>query len=208
MNRSTRTRLWSPRDGFPGSGLPSRRHPSLDRGNAGQLPGLESAGIAGDIAIITVAALLGGLLAHRLRLPVLLGYIFAGIVVGPNTGGPTVVHFEDVEVLADIGVALLLFTVGLEFPVERLAPVRRIALIGTPIQLLATAGFGFGLGRLLGWDWQSCSWLMPRRSSTMVVLKLLADRGLTGTCPQSYRHPDHPDLAVILMLILLPAAET
>lgn len=166
-------------------------------------------GIAGDIAIITVAALLGGLLAHRLRLPVLLGYIFAGIVVGPNTGGPTVVHFEDVEVLADIGVALLLFTVGLEFPVERLAPVRRIALIGTPIQLLATAGFGFGLGRLLGWDWQSCLWFgcLSAVSSTMVVLKLLADRGLTGTLSSRVMTAILiiQDLAVIPMLILLPA---
>jgi len=166
-------------------------------------------GIAGDIAIITVAALLGGLLAHRLRLPILLGYIVAGIVVGPNTGGPTVVHFEDVEVLADIGVALLLFTVGLEFPVERLAPVRRIALIGTPIQLLATTGFGFGLGHLLGWDWQSCLWFgcLSSVSSTMVVLKLLADRGLTGTLSSRVMTAILiiQDLAVIPMLILLPA---
>jgi CPA2 family monovalent cation:H+ antiporter-2 len=166
-------------------------------------------GIAGDIAIITVAALLGGLLAHRLRLPVLLGYIFAGILVGPNTGGPTVVHIEDVEVLADIGVALLLFTVGLEFPVERLAPVRRIALIGTPIQLLATIVFGFGLGRLLGWDWQSSLWFgcLSALSSTMVVLKLLADRGLMGTLSSRVMTAILiiQDLAVIPMLILLPA---
>ncbi len=166
-------------------------------------------GIAGDIAIITVAALLGGLLAHRLRLPVLLGYIVAGIAVGPNTGGPTVVHFEDVEVLADIGVALLLFTVGLEFPVERLAPVRRIALIGTPIQLLVSAGFGFGLGQVLGWDWHSCLWFgcLSSVSSTMVVLKLLADRGLTGTLSSRVMTAILiiQDLAIIPMLILLPA---
>lgn len=166
-------------------------------------------GIAGDIAIITVAALLGGLLAHRLRLPVLLGYIVAGVAVGPHTGGPTVVHFEDVEVLADIGVALLLFTVGLEFPIERLAPVRRIALVGTPLQLLLSGTFAFGLGRLLGWDWPSSLWFgcLTSVSSTMVVLKLLSERGLMGTLSSRVMTAILivQDVAVIPMLILLPA---
>ncbi len=168
-------------------------------------------GIAGDIAIITVAALLGGLLAHRLRLPVLLGYIVAGIAVGPHTGGPTVVHFEDVEVLADIGVALLLFTVGLEFPVERLAPVRRIALVGTPLQLLLSGTYAFGLGRLMGWDWPSSLWFgcLTSVSSTMVVLKLLSERGLMGTLSSRVMTAILivQDVAVIPMLILLPATK-
>ncbi len=60
-------------------------------------------GIAGDIAIILVAALLGGLVAQRLGLPLILGYIVAGIVVGPNTGGPTVGEVHDIELLAEIG---------------------------------------------------------------------------------------------------------
>jgi len=166
-------------------------------------------GIAGDIAIITVAALLGGLLAHRLHLPVLLGYIVAGIAVGPHTGGPTVVHFEDVEVLADIGVALLLFTVGLEFPIERLAPVRRIALVGTPLQLLLSGAFAFGLVRVLGLDWPSSLWFgcLTSVSSTMVVLKLLSDRGLMGTLSSRVMTAILivQDVAVIPMLILLPA---
>ena len=166
-------------------------------------------GIAGDIAIISLAALLGGLLASRLRLPVLLGYIAAGVAVGPHTAGPTVVHPDDVELLADLGVALLLFTVGLEFPVERLAPVRGIALLGTPLQMLFSTAFGFGLGRLLGWDWHSSLWFgsLCSLSSTMVVLKILSERGLMGTLSSGVMTAILivQDLAVIPMMILLPA---
>ena len=94
-------------------------------------------GIAGDIVQIVVVALVCGLIAQRLKMPALLGYIVAGILIGPNTMGPKVVYVEQIEVLADIGVALLLFSAGLEFPVEKLSPVKKIALIGTPIQILA-----------------------------------------------------------------------
>jgi len=60
-------------------------------------------GIAGDLAIILVAALLGGLIAQRLGLPLILGYIFAGVLVGPNTGGPTVGELHDIELLDGLG---------------------------------------------------------------------------------------------------------
>lgn len=166
-------------------------------------------GIAGDIALIVVAALAGGLLAHVLRLPIVLGYIVAGVFVGPHTGGPTVVELDQVEVLADLGVALLLFTVGLEFPLERLAPVRGIALVGTPLQMLLTVSFGFGLGLLLDWEWQSALWFgcLISVSSTMVVLKVLADRGLMGTLSSQVMTAILivQDLAVIPMMVLLPA---
>lgn len=92
-------------------------------------------GIAGDIAIILVAAFAGGVIARWLGLPLILGYIAAGVVVGPNTGGPTVAEIHDIELLAEIGVALLLFAIGLDFPLRELAPVKRVALIGTPIQM-------------------------------------------------------------------------
>jgi len=68
-------------------------------------------GIAADIAIILVAALLGGFLAQRLKQPLLLGYIIAGVLVGPYTGGVTVTEIHDIELLAEIGVALLLGTI-------------------------------------------------------------------------------------------------
>ncbi len=110
-------------------------------------------GIAADIAIILVAALIGGLIAQQLRQPLILGYILAGIVVGPHTGGITISNIHDIELLAEIGVGLLLFALGLEFSLKELNPVRMIALIGTPIQILLTIAFGSGIGYFLGWSW-------------------------------------------------------
>ena len=165
-------------------------------------------GIAGDLVLIVVAALLGGLVAHMLRLPVVLGYIAAGVAVGTHTGGPTLQHADDIETMADIGIALLLFTVGLEFPVERLSSIRGIALGGTSLQMLLTTALGFGLGQLLAWDWMSSLWFgcLISVSSTMVVLKLLGDQGQMGSSlgRVSMAILIVQDLAVIPMLVLLP----
>src|SRR5918998_1243630 len=105
-------------------------------------------GIAADIAIIVVAALIGGFIAQRLHQPLILGYIVAGILVGPYTGGVTVTEIHDIELLAEIGVALLLFALGIEFSLEKLQRVRRIALLGTPLQLALTIALGYGIANL------------------------------------------------------------
>lgn len=166
-------------------------------------------GIAGDIAIIVVAALMGGIVARRLGAPLILGYIFAGILVGPHTPGPTVVKREDIELLADIGVGLLLFTIGLEIPFHQLRPVQRIILLGTPLQILLTTGLGYAVGRLLGWDWVQAVWLgaLLSLSSTMVVLKTLAEQGVVHTLAGRIMLGMLivQDLAVVPLLILLPA---
>src|ERR687886_35940 len=166
-------------------------------------------GIAGDIALILVAALLGGIVAQRLGLPLILGYILAGILVGPNTGGPTVGEIEDIELLAEIGVALLLFTIGLHFPLGELAPVRRIALIGTPIQMVLTVAFGYSLGQLLGLGWTEAVWFgaLLSLSSTAVVLKTLSEQGVMGTLSSRVivGMLVVQDLAVVPLIILLPA---
>ncbi|HEU5013085.1 MAG TPA: cation:proton antiporter, partial [Roseiflexaceae bacterium] len=109
-------------------------------------------GIAADIVIVLVAALIGGYIAQRLRQPLVLGYIIAGIFIGPFTGGVTVSDIHDIELLAEIGVALLLFALGVEFNLKQLAPVRAIAFFGTPLQLLLTIGLGYGIAQLLGWE--------------------------------------------------------
>ena len=140
-------------------------------------------GIAADIAIIVVAALIGGLVAQRLRQPLILGYILAGVLVGPYTGGVTVTELHDIELLAEIGVALLLFALGLEFSLKELRPVRRIALIGTPIQLALSIGLGLGVARLLGWNWSDAIWFgaLLSLSSTMVLLRTLMNQGRLGS---------------------------
>lgn len=165
-------------------------------------------GVAADIVIIVVAALIGALVAQRIKQPLILGYILAGIVVGPHTGGVTVGDIHEIELLAEIGVALLLFALGLEFSVNELKPVRNIALFGTPVQILLTIGFGFFLGKYLGWPSSSALWLgaLISLSSTMVTLKTLMSRGLVGTLSSRVMIGMLivQDLAVIPMMIILP----
>ena len=165
-------------------------------------------GVAADIVIIVVAALIGALIAQRIKQPLILGYILAGIVVGPYTGGITVGDIHEIELLAEIGVALLLFALGLEFSISELKPVRNIALIGTPIQILLTIGFGFCLGEYLGFSTVHALWLgaLISLSSTMVTLKTLMNRGLVGTLSSRVMIGMLivQDLAVIPMMIILP----
>ncbi|MDR3088298.1 MAG: cation:proton antiporter [Desulfobulbaceae bacterium] len=165
-------------------------------------------GIAADIAVIVVAALLGGLIAQRFKQPLILGYILAGIVVGPHTGGITIHEIHDIELLAEIGVALLLFALGLEFSFHSLKPVRGVALIGTPIQMTLTIFFGYGVGRWLGYDAIASLWIgsLISLSSTMVLLKTLMARGLMGTLSSRVMIGMLivQDLAVIPLMIILP----
>lgn len=165
-------------------------------------------GIAADIAIIVAAGLIGGLVAQQLKQPLILGYILAGVMVGPFTGGITVVEIHDIELLAEIGVALLLFALGLEFSLKELRPVRNIALIGTPIQILLTMALGFGTGQLLGWEWFTSLWFggMVALSSTMVILKTLMSQGRLGTLSSRVMIGMLivQDLAVVPLMIILP----
>lgn len=165
-------------------------------------------GIAGDIVIIVVAALLGGLVAQALKQPLIIGYILAGVVVGPFTGGVTVADVHNVEKLAEIGVALLLFALGLEFSLRELRPVRNMAIIGTPIQIGLTTAFGYGIGCWLGWDGVSSLWFgaLISLSSTMVILKTLENQGMIGTLSSRVMIGMLivQDLAIVPMLIILP----
>jgi len=165
-------------------------------------------GIAADIIIIVLASLVGGLVAKHFRQPLILGYILAGIVIGPHTGGITVSNVHDIEKLAQIGVALLLFALGMEYSLKELKPVRRIALVGTPFQILLTIGFGFAIGSWQGWDWQSSLWFgtLISLSSTMVVLKTLMSQGWMGTLSSRVMIGMLivQDLAVVPMMIILP----
>ncbi len=165
-------------------------------------------GIASDIIIIVVAALIGGILAHGLRQPLVLGYILAGVLVGPHTGGVTVSKVHDIELLAEIGVALLLFALGLEFSLKKLKPVRTIALVGTPIQIFLTMAYGYAIGLGSGWEWLPSVWLgaLVSLSSTMVILKTLMNQGLLGTLSSRVMIGMLivQDLAVVPLMIILP----
>lgn len=165
-------------------------------------------GIAADIVIIVVAALIGGLVAQQFRQPLVLGYILAGVVIGPFSGGMTVSDPHEVEKLAEIGVALLLFALGLEFSLRELKPVKYVALIGGPIQIILTILYGYVLGRWMGWDSGPALWLggLASLSSTMVILKTLMAQGMMGTLSSRVMIGILivQDLAVVPLLILLP----
>lgn len=165
-------------------------------------------GIATDIVIIVVAALIGALIAQRLKQPLILGYILGGVMVGPYTGGVTVGDVQDIEFLAELGVALLLFALGLMLSLKDLQPVRYVALIGAPIQMILTIVYGVGAGRLIGLDWTAAVWFggLISTSSTMVILKTLMGRGLLGTLSSRVMigFSIVQDLAVIPLMLILP----
>jgi len=165
-------------------------------------------GIATDIILLVLTAFFCGLLMQRLRQPLILGYILAGVILGPHTGGLTITEVHDIELLAEIGVGLLLFALGLEFSHKDLKPVKWIALVGTPLQIGLTIALGFGIGRMMGWDWKVSIWFgsLISLSSTMVLLKTLMNQGWLGTLSSKVMIGMLivQDLAVVPMLIILP----
>jgi CPA2 family monovalent cation:H+ antiporter-2 len=164
-------------------------------------------GIASDIIIIFVAALVVGMIANFAKQPLIIGYLLAGILIGPHTIGLITNHHE-VEMLAEIGVALLLFAIGLEFSFNELKPVRKIALIGTPIQILLTMAYGYAIGYFFDWNWNKSIWLgaLISLSSTMVIIRTLMSKGLIGTLSSRVMIGMLiiQDLAIVPMMIILP----
>jgi CPA2 family monovalent cation:H+ antiporter-2 len=166
-------------------------------------------GIAADFILIIVAGLIGGFVARALRVPLMVGYVAAGVLVGPHTAGPTVVQPHEIELLAEIGVALLLFSLGLELSFRDLQPVRRVALIGGPIQILLTCALAAGAAVFaLAMPIREAIWFgaMISVSSTAVVLKMLSAAGVTHTLASRVMIGllVVQDLAVVPMLVVLP----
>ena len=160
------------------------------------------------LVIALVSAFVGGMIARQLRLPVILGYLAAGIVIGPY-GAHFVRDTDQIETMAQIGVALLLFTLGMEFSLKSLRRVGRVSAIGGGIQIAATTLLGLGVGISLGWKFEEAMFFgfMIAMSSTMVVLKLLIDRGELDTAHGRLMLGILlvQDMAVIPMMAILPA---
>ncbi len=104
----------------------------------------------GDLTYIFVAAVLGGLVAWRLRLPLIIGFVLGGIVVSPFTPGPHLSDLHTFELMAEVGVVLLMFSIGVEFSVPDLMRVKWVALIGGPIGILIMLGVAIVAGRFFG----------------------------------------------------------
>ena len=131
-----------------------------------------------DLIIIFALAVGTVVIFSRLRVPAIVGFLFAGAVAGPNGFG-VIEGLEQVRVLAEVGVALLLFTIGLELSLAHLNRLRRILLLGGGSQVLFTVLLVLLTGIAFGMAWQHAVFLgmLVALSSTAIVLKLLAERG-------------------------------
>src|SRR6266571_6855124 len=107
-----------------------------------------------DLAYVFGAAVAGGALAKALRQPLILGYVLGGVLIGPFTPGPSVSGIKQFELLAEVGVILLMYSIGLEFSFRDLLRVKWVAIVGGPLGILLSLGLGVGVGALLGWNWQ------------------------------------------------------
>jgi CPA2 family monovalent cation:H+ antiporter-2 len=132
-----------------------------------------------DIAMVFAAALFCGLIAWRFRQPILLGYVLAGSILSPLTPGPRVHDVRVFETMAEIGVILLMFYVGIEFSIPDLLKVKWLALLGAPAGILLSVGIGAGIGLLSGWPLRQgiAVGCIISVASTMVMMRLLMDRG-------------------------------
>jgi len=163
--------------------------------------------------ITTIAAALGagllfGYIATRLKLPALVGYLAAGIIIGPATPG----YVADAALagqLAEIGVMLMMFGVGLHFSLEDLWDVRKVALPGAILQIAVATALGMGLAHFWGWTIGGglVFGLALSVASTVVLLRALEERGIldsfNGRIAVGWLVVE--DLVTVLMLVLLPA---
>lgn len=153
-------------------------------------------------------ALAFGYIAARLRLPPLIGYLIAGILISPNTPG-VVGDIQLANQLAELGVMFLMFGVGMHFSLNDLMQVRRIALPGAILQIAVATLLGVGVSMLWGWSFGSALvfGLSLSCASTVVLLKALGDRGLlesiNGKIAVGWLLVE--DLVMVLALVLLPA---
>jgi len=160
------------------------------------------------LSLLLAAALAGGMLAHRLRQPIILGYLIIGVIVGPHAL-KLITDTDLIESVASVGVALLMFTMGLEISLNQLRDVGKVRILGGVTQIAATPVLGMGAGLVI-FQWtleQSILFgLTISLSSTAVVLKILMDRGTLSTVPGRIMVSllILQDISIVFMTIILP----
>ena len=163
-----------------------------------------------DLTLALGCSALGGYLANRVRQPALLGYLATGLVIGPYGLG-LLRDVDQIEALAQIGIAFLLFTLGVEFSLTELQRVRRIALQGSLLQMGLTTLLVLAVSLLVGWVSSPLEGiflgLVLPLSSTAVVLKTLTERGETSTVHGQIMLAllIAQDLALGIILAIMPA---
>jgi K+:H+ antiporter len=160
-----------------------------------------------ELGLAVAVALVGGALAVRLGQPAVVGYLLAGIVIGPSTPG-FVGDVHQISVLADVGVVLLLFALGVEFSIRGLRDIARVALPGGIAQIVISLGAVAAVMVVLGADLRSALVVgaCVSISSTLVILKTLIDRGeldsLHGQTAIGWSIVQ--DIATIVFIVVLP----
>src|SRR5256886_3910675 len=132
-----------------------------------------------DLAYVFVAAVLGGTLAWLARQPLILGYVAGGLLVSPLTPGPSISDVHTFELFAEIGVVLLMFSLGIEFSLKDLMRVRWVAVLGGPLGIVLSIALGLGTGPALGWGavHGAIAGLVRSVARPMGLARLLLDRG-------------------------------
>ncbi len=160
-----------------------------------------------DISLVFAGAFFFGLLFWRLRQPLILGYVFAGLILSPLTPGLRIQDVHTFEAMAEVGVILLMFSIGMEFSIPELLRMKWIALIGAPIGISLSIGLGIGVGALLGWPLSQgvATGCIVSVASTLVLMRLLMDRGELGseTGRVMITLTLVEDLAVVILTVLL-----
>ena len=161
-----------------------------------------------DLAYVLTAAVLGGGVAWLARQPLILGYVVGGILISPLTPGPSVSDIHTFETFAEIGVILLMFSIGIEFSLHDLVRVRWVALLGGPLGIVLSVALGLGVGTLLGWGALQAITvgIVVSVASTMVLARLLLDRGELGSTHGRIMIAITlvEDLAVVVLIVLIP----
>jgi monovalent cation:H+ antiporter-2, CPA2 family len=139
---------------------------------------IEIINILQDFAIIMIVAAVMTVISYKLKQPLILGYIGAGIIIGPHTPPFNLISNTDVlNLFAEIGIILLLFTVGMEFPIQKLRNVGKRAIIITVVEQLGTLIAGYFAGQALGFSFYNSLFMAVALSvsSTVIIMKMLED---------------------------------
>lgn len=157
-------------------------------------PRMHEIGFIRDLAIVMIVAGATTILFHRLRQPVLLGYILAGVLIGPHTPGVLVADPRTIDDISNLGVVLLMFTLGLEFSIRKLREVGLGVLVVAIAEVSVMLWIGYGLGEAFGWRGTDALFLggIMALSSTMVATRTLAESGLR----------DHPFARMVIGLLV------
>ena len=139
--------------------------------------------LLGDLAFLLIACAAVGALAYILKQPLILGFLAAGILIGPFGPFGLIKNIEMLNNFSDIAIVLLLFGVGLSFPLSKLRGVGKVGITIAVIEVLVMLGIGFTLGALFGWNFYDSMFLAAALSisSTAVIIKVLEDRGSMET---------------------------